>query len=136
MYVIVIIGDNGPTKDKKGRKSGKGRERQQHSIEIKQFAIEKHKNKVKNSVICAEILKTFKVKVSSSSSTVATWYHPKNISKIEAMGVDNITSKESRVNQVQRPHILVDMEYFLLMYIERQQDNGIPVLRGFPAKIN
>ena len=109
-----------PPKKKKGPPA-----RQKIPIEIKQFAIDKYDQKVKNSEICAMILKRFKVTV--CSSTVSTWNTPKAREKIAAMGVDNITSKEIRINQVQRPRIIVDMEFFLLMYIERQQDNSIPV---------
>ena len=78
------------------------------------------------------ILKRFKIKV--VSSTVATWNTEKSRKRIEAMGVDKITSKELRVNQKQRSHIIVDMEYFLVMYIERQQDNSIPINKKMYAK--
>ena len=44
-----------------------------------------------------------------------------------ALGVDKITSKELRINQQQRTRLMVDMEYFLVLYIERQQDNSIPM---------
>ena len=44
-----------------------------------------------------------------------------------AMGVDNITSNELRVNQKQRTRLIIDMEHFLVLYIERQQDNSFPM---------
>ena len=112
---------------KKGKAKGKGtanpdKQRRSHQVEIKQLAIEMKDQKKKNGEIIAEILKRYKKKV--SSSTVATWYNEKNRDKIMRLGVDNITSSEVRVNQIQRTRLVIDMEHFLAMYIERQQDKG------------
>ena len=106
----------------------KKRQRQNISVEVKQFALEKYDQKVRTIDICAMIKKRFKLEV--SSSTVSTWNTPEYRKKIEAMGVDKITSKELRVNMKQRPRILVDMEYFLVIYIERQQDKCLPVTKS------
>ena len=46
-----------------------------------------------------------------------------------ALGVNKITSKEVRINQQQRTRLMIDMEHFLVMYIERQQDNSIPITK-------
>ena len=110
---------------KKGTAKPDKPKRQSISIEIKQFAIEMYDQKKKNNEICALIWRRYKKKV--IASTVATWYHPKNRAKIEAMGVDKITSKEVRINQQQRTRLMIDMEHFLVMYIERQQDNSFPM---------
>ena len=62
-----------------------------------------------------------------SSSTVATWYCAKNRARIRRLGVDNITGTEVRVNQSQRIRLLIDTEHFLMLFIERQQDKGVPM---------
>ena len=125
VYVfVVLLVTMAPPKKKNGPAKPA---RQSIPIEVKQFAIEKYDQKVQNKYICAMILKRFKIKV--VSSTVATWNTEKSRKRIEAMGVDKITSKELRVNQIQRSHIIVDMEYFLVIYIERQQHNSIPITK-------
>ena len=60
-------------------------------------------------------------------STVSTW--KKDRDKIRSVGIDKFTCKEIRVNPSQRARILIDMEYFLVMYILRQQDNSIPLTK-------
>ena len=115
------------TMAKKKKKGTAKPKKQTISIEVKQFTIEKYDQKMKNKDICALIWKRFKKKV--IASTVSTWNTPKNRKKIEAMGVDKITSKEVRVNQQQRTCLMIDMEHFLVMYIERQQDNSIPITK-------
>ena len=115
-------------KNKKNKKKGTAKpdkKRQSIPIEIKQLAIEMYDQKKKNSEIIAMIWRRYKKKV--IASTVATWYHPKNRAKIMALGVDKITSKEVRINQQQMTRLMIDMEHFLVMYIERQQDNSIPM---------
>ena len=120
VYVFVVLLVTMPPPKKK---NGPAKPvRQKISIEVKQFAIEKYNQNVANKDICAMIKERFKIEV--GSSTVATWNTEKSRNRIEAMGVDKITSKELRVNQQQRSRIIVDMEYFLVMYIERQQDKS------------
>ena len=112
-------------KNKKKGTAKPDKKRQSISIEIKQFAIEMYDQKKKNSEIIAMIWKRYKKKV--IASTVATWNTPENRAKIMAMGVDNITSNELRVNQKQRTRLIIDMEHFLVLYIEHQQDNSFPM---------
>ena len=65
-----------------------------------------------------------------SSSTVATWYKADNMKKMEAHGVNALTGQEKRVNITQRLKILVDIEHFLGVYIDRQNETDISVTKG------
>ena len=94
-------------------------------IEIKQLAIVLKDQNKRNQEIIAKIRKRYKIKL--PSSTVSTWYNAKNRERIRNMGVDHITGTEVRVNQLQRTRHLIDTEHFLMLFIERQQDKGVPM---------
>ena len=70
VFVVLLVTMARPKKKKGPAKPT----RQKISIEVKQFAIEKYDQKMKNKDICALIWKRFKKKV--IASTVATWYTP------------------------------------------------------------
>ena len=94
-------------------------------MEVKAFALDKYDEGIKQLKIIAMIKKRFGYTV--IPSTVSTW--KKNSDRIRSVVIDKFTSKELRVNPSQRPRILIDMEYFLVMYIIRQQDNSIPLTK-------
>ena len=118
-----------PIKRAKGPKKQGTRCRQSYTLEQKQFAINLRKSGKAN----REIIKALKDKfgLTVKSSSVATMYNAKNMKKIEAHGVTALTGQEKRVNPIQRPRILVDMEHFLGVYIERQNETGVSVTKSF-----
>ena len=52
-----------------------------------------------------------------SSSTIATWYHPAAIKKLESLPGSSLANKEYQINTKQRPMIVVEMEHFLGVYM-------------------
>ena len=119
---VVILVTMAPSKKK--MVPGKGK-RQKISLEVKDYALDKYDEGIRNQDIIVMIKKRFGIEV--TSSTVSTW--KKDREKIRSMGVDKFTCKEIRVNPSQRSRILIDMEYFLVMYILRHQDNSIPLTK-------
>ena len=79
---------------KKSKKKGQGKKKKpadpgkkirvSHKLEVKQLAIELKDQNKRNQEIIDEIKRRFKVKV--RSSTVATWYNPKNREKKSEYG--------------------------------------------------
>ena len=86
-----------------------------------------------------EIRKLFMEKygVEVKSSTLSTWYKPSNMERHEQMGHTNtrMASVETNVNPIQRPTIMIDMEFALLEYVQKSMNAGIVMSKKTLQKI-
>ena len=65
------------------------------------------------------------------SSTIATWYHPDAVKKMESMGVSTLSSQKRRkINRKQRPRIIVEKEHFPTVYVGRQNKTGLSIIKS------
>lgn len=100
------------TWDKSAKQTGR-MYRNAYTLEIKQFAIEFHKKRMKRKDIISAIEERYGICV--PPSTLTTWCTRDNMKRIEAQGSENL--KRS----------VMDMEYFLSVYLERHRQAGIRV---------
>merc|ERR1739842_277348 len=86
-----------------------------------------------------EIRKLFmeKYEVEVKSSTLATWYNKSNMERHEERGHTNtsMASVETHVNPIQRPTILIDMEFDLIQQVQKSTNSGIVTTKRTLKKI-
>ena len=79
----------------------------------------------------SQIIEYFKKKhgLDLKSSTVSSWYNKTNMKGFKALQDAKCVAHDLKINNAQRPHILVGMEYILSRSMIRKQQQGIPMTK-------
>ena len=107
------------------QKPGPKVHRSRYGIPTKQKAIALHERGMSLKDIRKWFLDNEKLDI--KTTTICTWYHPENVSKMKDLGDLGASNNDTCINPSQRPRIIVDVEQVLVVHVKRSQDNGLPL---------
>ena len=84
-------------------------------------------DKMKPKDICKRVAAELGYEV--AMSTLSTWWAPKTLEKIQEVAPDRTNANDTRLNNKQRPAVLVDMEYILARKVRAIMLTGVPYTR-------